>query len=106
MIIDYSSDDGETFVQSPAGSLYFPNQSSFNVRMDRYSNFYIYRGDELLISQDKGRTWQDISPSNPTPFLITDLEVGPNSHIYLTICGTPILKSNFTVDQKLSLIHI
>lgn len=92
----YVSHDGG-FIFSPITlELTDVEANKFRIYTDRLGNVYVYSDSKVFFSSDGGETWSNISPDfdfGPfETFIINDLRVSYDNHIYLSSKGKGILK--------------
>jgi uncharacterized repeat protein (TIGR01451 family) len=87
--IKTSKDYGSTFTEN----IVLPNTSNWkwNIFIEQHGNIIIYNDSEILISNDEGITWQNISPSFPIS-KITDLKVSPDKYLYFSTSDDGLFK--------------
>jgi len=91
-----SQDEGRTFIES---ILDFPLEgSNFKLVTDHNDNIFIYSTQQVLISQDQGSTWLDITPSTDHLIKITELYVSFDNYIFLSTSGTGVLRSECEIN--------
>lgn len=78
-----------------------PVGNDHTIRTDHNGYVIIYNTDQILISQDEGNTWMDITPERNDLWLITDLTISHDSYIYLSTIGSEILKLNCALDNDI-----
>ena len=99
VFLHYSFDDGESFEFRTLG---IPGNGRHELSNDQFGNLYLMSESELLISQDKGESWSNITPDYPHHLILKDFDVAHDARIYLATNGSPILKSSFDVLEAMT----
>ena len=73
------------------------------VQTDHLGNLYILTDHKVWMSIDKGSSWDDITPYHLHLYKITSLNLGWDSHIYISTHGTPIFKSETSLTNPSTL---
>lgn len=92
-----TSDDGYSFHTFPINIT-----NSFNgisLYIDYLDNVYVYNDKEIILSFDKGKTWQNITPDFPELISINDVQVSYDDFLYLSTAGLGILKYKNPVSK-------
>ena len=59
---------------------------------DNIGNIIVYSTEQILVTQDQGETWFDLSPDNPNIWSVTDITVSYDHYLYASTIGTGALK--------------
>ena len=69
---------------------------------DHNGNVLLYNEDQIMISQDQGDSWYDITPDDRELWLISDMTVSYDNYLYVSTIGTGVLKYPCRVDVDIT----
>lgn len=90
-----ASFEGQPIPVSPVGE-------NHKLVTDQNGNVFIFNRDQILISQDQGDSWHDLTPEMTDLWLISDMTVSYDNYLYLSTIGTGILKFPCPLDNDFS----
>lgn len=67
--------------------------SDYRLMTDHNGNIVVYSNQQILISQDVGQNWIDITPQRDDIASITDISISYDDFLYVSTLGTGILKN-------------
>ncbi len=79
-----------------------PLGSNHKMETDHNGNVLIYNTNQILISQDQGDSWHNITPVNDDLWLISDMTVSHDNYLYLSTVGTGVLKFPCKLDADIT----
>jgi len=68
---------------------------------DHVGNIIVYSTNQVLLTQDKGTTWIDLTPERNDIWTITDVSVSYDNYLYLSTVGTGVLKYLCPLDNDI-----
>jgi len=78
-----------------------PTGARYSMETDHNGNVLMYNTDQIIISQDQGETWYDITPENDDLWLISDMTVSYDNYLYLATIGSGVLKYSCKLDSDI-----